>query len=156
AARDKQLATQLTDLRTRYEADARFAESFIARDVVLGYAFTHVVHEGQPRESGVLPPPLELTGETLDSGPWLAASGFTGNLPELQANAAAAGFFDTPTTDEDATIRRLPLLQQYKGRIYESLDLTVARLAQKGAPIQLGFERRSGRQQLEFIAVGER
>jgi adenylate cyclase len=156
AARDNRLAAQLSDLRKRYEADARFAESFIARDVVLGYAFKRVVHEGEPRESGVLPPPLELSGETLDSVPWIEAHGFTGNLAELQANAGAAGFFDTPVTDEDGVVRRLPLLERYNGRIYESLALATARLAQRGAPIQLGFERRSGRQQLEFVAVGER
>ena len=156
AARDKQLATQLAEMRVRYEADMRFAESFIARDVVLGYAFKRALHAGEPKESGVLPPPLQLTGETLDSVPWVEARGFSGNLAELQANASAAGFFDTPITDEDGAIRRLPLLERYNGKIYESLALATTRLTEKGKPIELGFARRSGRQRLEFIAVGDK
>jgi adenylate cyclase len=156
AARDHQLAAQLTQLRARYAADQRFAEAFIARDVVLGYAFKRAVHQGEPRESGALPAPLQLSGATLDSVPWLEARGFAGNLAELQANASAAGFFDTPITDEDGVVRRLPLLERYNGKIYESLALATARLAEQGKPIELGFVRRSGRQRLEFIAVGDK
>jgi adenylate cyclase len=162
AARDKELAAQIADMRTRYAADARFAESFIARDVVLGFAFKRAVHEGEPREAGTLPPPLALSGEKLDSVPWLEARGFAGNLPELQANATAAGFFDTPITDEDGVVRRLPLLERYDGALYESLALATARLAGRGSDetagngIQLAFAHRSGRQRLEFIAVGDR
>jgi adenylate cyclase len=154
AARDEQLAARLQDVRTRYEADQRFAEAFIARNVVLGYAFEHVVHEGQPREAGVLPPPLQLAGDTLESVPWLEPQGFTGNRAELQENAAAAGFFDTPLTDADGVVRRLPLLQRYNGKVYESLALATARVVRDGKPIELGFARRSGRQRLEFVAVG--
>jgi len=154
AAHDPRLATQLAEMRTRYEADQRFAESFIARDVVLGYAFKRALHEGEPAESGVLPRPLEIAGEKLDSVPWITAKGFAGNLVELQANATAGGFFDTPLTDEDGVIRRLPLLRRYNGKIYESLALATARVVQQGKPIQLGFARRSGRQRLEFVTVG--
>ena len=154
-ARDPQLAAQLAGLRARYQADERFAESLIARDVVLGYAFRKVVDAGQPRESGVLPPPLQMAGKRLDSVRWLEARGFVGNLAALQANAAAAGFFDTPLTDEDGVIRRLPLLQRYNGDIYESLALATARVAQAGRPIELEFANRSGRQRLELITVGK-
>jgi len=153
-ARDAQLAAQLKDARARYETNLRFAEALIARNVVLGYAFEHAVPEGQPREAGVLPPPLQLAGESLDSVPWLEPQGFTGNLADLQANASAAGFFDTPLTDADGVVRRLPLLQQYKGKVYESLALATARVVRDGKPIELGFARRSGRQRLEFVAVG--
>jgi adenylate cyclase len=156
APRSRLLAAQLPQLRSRYEADQRFAESFVARDIVLGYAFKRALHQGEPRESGALPPPLKFSGETLASVPWLEARGFTGNLPELQANASAAGFFDTPITDEDGVVRRLPLLERYDGKIYESLALATARLASNGKPIELGFMRRSGRQRLEFIAVGDK
>ena len=156
-ARSKLLAAQLPQMRSRYEADhQRFAESFVARDIVLGYAFKRALHQGEPRESGALPPPLKMSGATLDSVPWLEARGFTGNLAELQANASAAGFFDTPITDEDGIVRRLPLLERYDGKIYESLALATARLAGTGKPIELGFMRRSGRQRLEFIAVGDK
>jgi adenylate cyclase len=155
AARDRQLAAQLADLRARFEADKRFAESFISRDVVLGYAFKRVVHPGEPRESGVLPPALELNGARLDSMRWIEAQGFAGNLAELQANAIAAGFFDTPITDEDGVVRRLPLLERYNGRIYESLALAAARVAAGGKPIQLGFTNSARRQRLEFIGVGD-
>jgi adenylate cyclase len=156
AARDKDLAKQLGEMRTRYEADARFAESFIARDVVLGFSFKRALHEGQPRESGVLPSALALGGEKLDAIRWLEADGFAGNLAELQANASGGGFFDTPLTDEDGVVRRLPLLQRYNGGIYESLDLATARLAAGGKPIEFGFARRRGAQQLEFIQVGDK
>jgi adenylate cyclase len=155
AARDGQLAGQLLEMRSRFDADKRFAESFIARDVVLGYSFKHALHEGEPPVAGVLPPPLALGGEKLDSVPWLEARGFSANLPDLQANASDAGFFDTPLVDADGVIRRLPLLQRYDGKVYESLALATARLVRNGKPIQLGFSRRSGDQRLEFIAVGD-
>jgi adenylate cyclase len=154
ATHDAPLAAQLSDMRSRYEADKRFGESLIARDVVLGYAFKRVVDAGEPREAGVLPPPLQLSGESLDSVPWFEPQGFAANLPDLQANATTAGFFDTRLTDADGVVRRLPLLQRYKGNVYESLALATARLVRDGKPIQLGFEKRSGRQRLEFVAVG--
>src|SRR4051794_21958432 len=65
ATGNPQLAQQFAGLRARYQVDERFAESLIARDVVLGYAFRRVVDAGQPRESGVLPQPLKLTGDSL-------------------------------------------------------------------------------------------
>jgi len=154
AARDPPLAQRLSGLRSRYQADERFAESLIARDVVLGYAFRRVVDAGQPRESGVLPQPLKLTGDSLNGVPWLEPRGVVGNLATLQANAAAAGFFDTPLTDADGVIRRLPLLQRYKGELYESLDLATARIALGAKPVELGFANRRGGQRLEFVTVG--
>jgi adenylate cyclase len=155
AARDGELAGQLTEMRSRFDADKRLAESFIARDVVLGYSFKRALHEGEPPIAGVLPPALAVGGEKLDSVPWIEARGFSGNLPELQANATDAGFFDTPLVDADGVIRRLPLLQRYQGKVYESLALATARLVRDGKPIQLGFARRSDAQRLEFIAVGD-
>jgi adenylate cyclase len=151
AAREALLAR-----RAAFQADERFAESFIARDVVLGFVFKQSLMRGEARETGALPPPLALSGEDLARVPWLQPAGFTGNVAVLQQNATAGGFFDTPLVDADGVVRRMPLLQRYGDGVYESLALAVARLAGGSPPIRLAFAReRGGAQRLEFVAVGE-
>jgi adenylate cyclase len=151
------LRAQLQSRRASFEADRVFAESLIARDVVLGFAFKPApLAAGEAAEKGALPPPLELSGEALNGVPWIVAAGYVGNQPIHQANASAAGFFDTPVIDTDGVVRRMPLLQQYQGRLYESLALATARLAMGGSALRFAFAPEAeGRQRLEYVALGE-
>lgn len=154
-AENTQAREALLAQRSRHEADARFAESMIARDVVLGYVFKPEVREGESAATGQLPPPLVLSGEDLARVPWIRPEGYLGNLAVLQANAIAGGFFDTPIVDEDGVVRRMPLVQRHGDEVYESLALSMARLAAGSPEVQLAFaQERGGAQRLEFIGVG--
>jgi adenylate cyclase len=130
--------TALSERRAAYETDRLFAESLIARDVVLGYVFKHRLTPGEPAALNVLPAPMDLDGGSVADVDWVRPAGYTGNLAMLQ-ESAAGGFFDTPLVDSDGTVRRMPVLQMYEGRLYESLALVVARLALGSPPVQLQF-----------------
>jgi adenylate cyclase len=129
-----------------------FAESLIARNVVLGYVFKERLQAADRAEKGLLPPAPKL--DVPPGAHLLHPAGFVANLPELQANAAGAGFFDTSLVDEDGIVRRMPLLQYYGGRAYESLGLAVARLALGSPPLTLGVDAGSGA--LQEIRFGNR
>jgi adenylate cyclase len=120
------------------QPDARFAEALRGREVVLGYVFKDRLQPGEEAETGALPPPTEVRG-ALDMRQLIQAAGFTGNLPEFQA-AARGGFFDNPLIDTDGSIRRVPLLQAYNGRVYESLPLALTRLALNAKRLPLEVE----------------
>ncbi len=126
---DAGFQTALSRIKPSLDYDQIFANSLKNRRVALGYYFRH--QRDPDVGKGSLPPPSIAAGG-FDSNGLAAkmASGFTANLPELQKNAAAAGFFDVDTvTDSDGVLRRIPLLQQYRGALYEALPLAVARLA---------------------------
>lgn len=154
---DPELAAALADLRERYQADRTFAEALIARDIVLGVLFKQVIAPGEPAEVGSLPRPVALSGEDVSAVRWFEPAGYTGNLPQLAANALAAGYFDTPLIDEDGKVRRIPLYQRYQGGLYESLALAVTRIAAGDPPLELAFARRQGRfSRLEYLLLGDR
>jgi adenylate cyclase len=76
-------------------------------------------------------------------------TGYTGNLPILQQNAAGAGHFN-PAVDRDGVSRRVPMLLELDGAYYEPLSLAVLRTyikAQTGAApdIQPGIPRATTR-----------
>ena len=53
-------------------------------------------------------------------------SNFDANLAEFQKNAAGAGHFN-PLVDSDGVIRRLPMIEEYRGKYYQSLSLAMVR-----------------------------
>jgi len=92
--------------------------------------------------------------------PFVNARGYVGNLQQLQENAETGGFFDSPLIDADGVFRRAPLVQQYRGDLYPTLSLAIARLA-LGSP-EVGFvfatsdaDKRSGLD-LEALRLGDR
>ena len=72
----------------------------------------------------------------------------------LQQAAVAGGFFDTPLTDDDGVVRRVPLFQFYGGRLYESLAFALARLAQGSPPVEFVFSDEDS-SRLVHLRVGE-
>jgi len=126
--------------RGRGDDNQAFAESLIARDVVMGYVFKDSVSEREPVATGALPAPI-MRGEDLEgvTAPFVSPAGYTGSLPELQENAITGGFFDSPLIDSDGVFRRSPLVQQYDGDLYASLALAVARLSLGDPPVGLRF-----------------
>ena len=137
---DPAVRAELDRLRETLDSNYRFAEALIARDVVTGFVFKDSLNDNEPETTGVLPAPAiradEIAGVTV---PFVTAAGFTANLAELQQNAVAGGFFDSPIIDADGVFRRAPLLQQYRGDLYPSLALAVARTALGNPPVGLRF-----------------
>jgi len=134
-----------------------FAESFIARNVVTGFVFKDSLSQNEPEFTGALPtaliPASDLTGFSV---PFIEAAGFTGSLQDLQDNAVAGGFFDSPLIDSDGVFRRAPLLQRYRGDLYPTLALAVTRAALGTPAVGFSFagsERRGI--DLEAFRIGE-
>jgi adenylate cyclase len=156
-----QVRGELERIAAEQDSNVRFAESFVARDVVTGFVFKDSLAPDEPQSTGVLPQPL-IPAAAIEgvSIPFIDAKGFAGSLPALQENATAGGFFDAPVIDSDGVFRRAPLLQRYRGDLYASLGLAVAGLSLGSPPVSLAFaatqgERMSGIE-LEALQLGDR
>lgn len=126
--------------RREMNFDQRLAASFHGRPVVLGYVFRH---DGDPLGiQGGLPPAIMPTGSfSPDTVGAVRSSGYTANQPELQQAAAGGGFFNaSPLVDADGVFRRISLLQEYHGGLYETLGLAVARLALRETSLGLIYD----------------
>jgi adenylate cyclase len=148
----------LQHIRPGLEYDRIFAESIKGRNVVLGFVFDQNV----PTKKGVLPKPMaSVSDRWLEKLPIREPKGYVANIPALQAGNIAGGFFDNPIVDSDGIFRRVPLMQVYKGDVYESLALATARVAlgmpetkivvpstQSGATADYS--------EIEFISIGDR
>ena len=134
-----ELRKRLKELRPGLETDRIFAEAMWGRNIVLGYVFRHAGDTGSDVLTGELPPPLIPAAQQDTRIPFIEALAYTGNLAELQGAVPYAGFFENATLDQDGVYRRVPLLQQYKGAIYESLGLAVARAALERPPLRFEF-----------------
>ena len=114
-------------LHTRLDRDLLFARALEGRPAVLGYYFNH--DPDKRWTLGALPEPVfrleDFAGTRVR---FYEATGYGANLPVLQDAAVTAGHFDNPVTDEDGVFRRVAMLREYAGGVYESLSLAVARL----------------------------
>lgn len=137
--------------------DRIFADSLKNRRVVLGYYFRHDGDDTGVK--GALPAAVLPNGsfDPTQVGSVLA-SGYTGNLPELQRSAMAGGFFNaSPLVDPDGVFRRISLLQAYQGALYETLGLAVARLVLRENSIGLEYDApQPDLYALENVALGQR
>lgn len=160
-AEQPEVMEELMQLRESQDSNIRFAEALIARDVVTGFVFKDSLNDNEPEATGTLPAPIirkaELAGVTV---PFVQARGFAGTLKELQDNAVAGGFFDSPLIDSDGVFRRTPLVQEYRGDLYPSLALAVAHTALGSPPVGLDFaDSRANRLsgiELESFRLGDR
>ncbi|MBF0453547.1 MAG: adenylate/guanylate cyclase domain-containing protein [Magnetococcales bacterium] len=138
--------TELRKIRPSLERDERLADSIEDRNIILGYYFRGSVHAGT-HTFGQLPEPVitldELGQHTI---PFLKATGFGANLEMLQDVALGAGFFDNPLVDNDGFFRRVPLLQEYQGKLYQALSLAVIRAILGEPPLTLGINKTVGQQ----------
>ncbi len=124
---------QYSRIKPTLDFDARFAESFKDRAIVLGFSF---LNPGDKTAKGVLPPP-GMTSKELLPGTTnaLIRQGYTANLAQLQEAASDAGHIN-PTVDLDGVIRRIPMLIEHQGNYYESLGLATARTLLGGEPLK--------------------
>jgi adenylate cyclase len=145
-ASNSRYRAKLEKLRPSLDYDRMFAESLSGRQVVLGYVF------GGETQKGLPPPPVALLEGAGKDIPFVAHTGYTASLKELQEAAFGAGFFDNKLVDEDGIFRRVPLLSRYGDGLYESLSLAMIR-ALYGQP-ELALEISPGqRNELEELGL---
>lgn len=137
----------------RKDSDRMFAESLKGRKIVLGYYFNN---EDNAQKTNVLPTPvLDIQALPENTNQIVHWKTFTGNLPELTANALSGGYFN-PLVDPDGLIRRVPLLAYYDGHYYQSLTLGLVRAALGQMPIEPVVEQAedTGYLELELLQMG--
>lgn len=154
---DGRFRAALERLRPLLDYDGRFAASLAGRPVVLGY---YLSSEPGAVRVNAIPPPVLGVG-AFDARPvtltrWTA---YTGNLPGLMANAAAAGHIN-PMPDADGILRRVPILAELDGAYYEAFSLAIVRTllalqdpARGPPPVEPGFPE-GGYGTLEWVKVG--
>ena len=147
----------LERLRPQLQRDHIFAKSLQNRNVVMGYVF----NQSDKIKKGAIPAHIgNVSGKWEDKLPLFRPKGYIANLPILQEHAITGGFFDNPHVDIDGVFRRVPLMQSYNGKLYESLALATARLY-LGQPKTEVVVVSSGRGErdynaIELLRVGDR
>jgi len=117
----------LKSLTPKLDYDRRFEAALKNRPVILGYYF----NAGKDAvDSGELPFPVLTKDDS--AGSWLALpkwEGYGSNLAGFVSSATLSGHFN-PIVDADGIVRRVPMLIEYEGDLYESLSLATFRLHQ--------------------------
>jgi adenylate cyclase len=145
----------LRELRPKLDNDAQFAQAIKGRHVVLGY---YLSSEKDAKRIAAIPDPVlpkgTFQGRNINFTTW---SGYGGNLPQFQQNAASAGHFN-PLPDPDGIIRRVPMLVELDGAYYESLSLAVVRTILGFPKVEPGYAPdrflQRGYSGLEWLKVG--
>ena len=155
-ANDQALGQALDSLRPTLDYDQVFANSLKDRKVVLGYFFS----SSAANVSGVLPPASFVEGSFKSKSiGFIEVQGYGANLEILQKNAFSAGHFN-PDPDIDGITRKVPMLQKYKGKMYESLSVAVARAALGNPKLEAGYAQGLGVNKqysgLEWLQLGSR
>lgn len=155
---DLKFKAHLEKIRPSLENDAIFAKSLKDRSVVLGYYFRMAMDRQPELTTGMLPPAsLSLDEPILKEIPLVTPSGYTSNLPQIQNNARAAGFFGHPLFDLDGVFRKIPIVQEYEGNVYEALSLSMFRTLLESPPLDLDVTAEKGEDvtmALEGLKIG--
>lgn len=135
------------------QRDRKFADSLDRRNTILGF-----VMDTNTRK-GMLPEPVAMLDYQLKEHiPFLRPEGYSANLAILQSRAHGGGFFDNPMIDDDGVFRRVPLLQEFEGALYESFALALARTALGSPKLELVVESNPDNNNellLEWLKLGE-
>ncbi|WP_143871006.1 CHASE2 domain-containing protein [Catenovulum sediminis] len=113
-------------LKPQLDFDALFAQSIQSHSVALGMVFNSDV---EPNVNQLPLPLLTLPQDRQQASDLIQAQSYIANLAAMHQNASGAGFFDNPLLDDDGVFRRVPLVQSFRGHVYPSLALEMARLA---------------------------
>jgi adenylate cyclase len=120
--------------RASLDYDKLFAAEIAKYPVVLGFFLSP-----KKDRTGVLPMPIydtsALSNGKEDRYRYTVATGYSGNLPELQKAAAAAGHL-SPGLDVDGVTRRIPMFMRVDNGLYEAMSLAVTRMYLGNAPIK--------------------
>ena len=127
-------------LKYSLDNDKKLARSIEHKPIVLGYYFKSTADQKKSISTGMLPAPiLDLGTSWNDEIAFQKPEGYGANIKLLQGAAKLGGYFDNPLVDSDGIFRRVPIVQQYDNKLYESLALAVAREALGGQGIELKF-----------------
>ncbi len=154
---NKEFNRAMDKVRPALDFDQMFADSIRNRPVALGYYFRH---GGKEKGSvGALPDPAFSAKDYAQAGVYFVqADAYGANLPVLQKSAAAAGHFD-PLVDRDGISRRIPMVEEYQGALYESLSLAIARISLGIPKVEAGIVNGSVGESyagLEWLQLGKR
>jgi adenylate cyclase len=116
--------------RPSLDYDRVFGQEIGKHAVVLGYFMSP-----KPDRAAVIAPPV-LNADALPKATFSAvdATGWSGNRPEIQENAAASGHL-APALDVDGVTRSVPMLMRLDGNYYEAMSLALARTYLGNVPI---------------------
>ncbi|HEX3099106.1 MAG TPA: CHASE2 domain-containing protein, partial [Usitatibacter sp.] len=133
---DAEFKAVLDRSRPTLDYDKVFGAEIGRHPVVLGFFLNP-----KQDQAGVLPPPI-VDAKALEANAEVRhteATGFSGNQPELQRQATAAGHL-SPGLDFDGVTRRVPMLMKYANGYYESLSLAMSRVYLGNVPAKLRME----------------
>lgn len=154
---DAEFDQVLAELRPKLDYDRLFAKSLQGRNVVMGYYFTQ---DSRGNTVGILPHPSFVEGSFAGKNIFFKqATGYGANLQILQENARSGGHFN-PDPDDDGITRKVPVLYEYKGAVYEALPVAIAKLALGAQRLEAGFAKGMGVGKkyagLEWLNLGAR
>ncbi|MCP5160678.1 MAG: adenylate/guanylate cyclase domain-containing protein [Hahellaceae bacterium] len=139
-------------LRTELQYDQRFADSLKSRATVLGFVFD----QSDARELNRLPVSNAQLDDQISSRLAIPhPKGYSASLNLLQSNAKSGGFFDNPQVDSDGIYRRVPVIQEYQGRLYPSMALEVSRLALNDGELAIGIGQAQSYYAIESVRLGD-
>ena len=131
---DPEYLAWLETARRTLDYDRLFAEEIGKHPVVLGFFLG-----GKTDKSGVLPPPTFVERSLGDPG-WEfmhhLSTGYSGNIEQLQKQAAAAGHL-YPALDLDGVTRRVPVFMKYGDGYYEALSFAMTRTYLGNVPAKI-------------------
>jgi adenylate cyclase len=135
--------------------DKTLARALANRKTIMGMVFDP---RDQSLKKGSLPEPLSsIPADFIESSLFPNAAGYTANLAILQENALSGGFFDNPLIDDDGVFRKVPLLQEYEGQLYQSLSLAIARASLQNNQLELKYallDKANKQISLEWLQLG--
>jgi adenylate cyclase len=131
---DTEYQAFLEKARQTLDYDRLFAEEIGKHPVVLGFFLS-----GKTDRAGVLPP-ATFAERSLGKDGWEfmhnLATGFSGNIEQLQKQATAAGHL-YPALDRDGVTRRVPVFMKYGEGYYEALSFAIVRTYLGNAPAKI-------------------
>jgi adenylate cyclase len=144
----------LENARKTLDYDRVLAEEIGKHPVVLGFFMG-----GKTDQSGVLPPATfsdaTLAGEKKIRFLHHLATGYSGNIPELQKQATHAGHL-YPALDFDGVTRRVPVFLRYGEGYYPAVSLALVQVYLGNVPLRTrGEELSDGTGSLMSVTVGD-
>jgi adenylate cyclase len=133
---DAEFKGALERSRATLDYDKVFGAEIGRHPVVLGFFLNP-----KQDQAGALPAPI-IDAKSLEANAEVRrteATGFSGNRPELQQQATAAGHL-SPGLDFDGVTRRIPMLMKYGDGYYEAISLAMARVYLGNVPATVRME----------------
>lgn len=148
---DEKFANVYHKYASRLMYDKQLGASLKNRNVVLGNIFNlEDIRVNQlPKSLGDFDPELV----SRFSVPHM--SGYVANIDELRNNALSAGYINNSSVDSDGIFRRVPVLQEFDGKLFPSLALEIARIALGAPEVQFGIRDNGTQLSIQDFKLGE-